>query len=171
MKIIINNKETVSLIPNVVTNKFIKDTDNVWEYNLGEYDDVSEYSVLLTEDNEVKGCIFIEQVESPKDVFLSTVKNEYLNLDGAVQLKIDCVDIPQSWTSKDSMNEIFAMWQHHLRTYFEEQRVIVWFEVDKFYMCPIATNVSESEYKNFALYMSDLFIGLLLKEIHSPSKE
>lgn len=165
MKISINSQTVNSPRPLIVSYKFVMDTDNGFGYNFEAFDEeqFTKQSLLLVdkESNTVKGHFTFEAENAPNNVFPSADGNGSIDLWNAIQLKIESINIPEGWLSTDCLSEIFTCWQHDCRTYYEGQRVVVWFVYNNYYMCPVATNVNDKEYEHFSQYMTNLFSSIL----------
>ena len=94
------------------------------------------------------------------NVFKSTTGG-FINLEGVIQLKIDSIDIPKIWLTEDIIKATFFWLQNHIRTYFKEKSVIVWFVTDEYYMCPISHEVKERQYEHFYTFMAECFMKFL----------
>lgn len=165
MKITINSHTVNSSNPLIVSYKFVMDTDNGLRYDFNSFDkeQFTEHSLLLV-DNEsytVKGYFTLETENAPNNVFPSVDGNGSIDLGNAIQLKIESLSIPEGWLNTDCLSEIFTCWQHDCRTYYEGQRVVVWFVHNNYHMCPVATNVNDNEYEHFSQYMTNLFSDIL----------
>ena len=164
MKIIRTNKNVISAIPTIITHKFILDINNAWDYDFNEYkiQDIPRYSLLLLdkEQNIVEGLLTITEREAPQNVFCS-IDGGYLDLEGVIQLEIDCIDIPQKWITDSIIETIFCWLQHHLRTYLSEKNVIVWFYYKNYYMCPVSHKVKAKQYEHFYTKMKEYVMPLL----------
>ena len=168
MNIVINESTSIKPLPTITLNKSIKDYNNDWGYNMGKYNyqKLSKYSLLLSDEVEdkdvVKGVVEIEESNAPENVLLSSLKGIDLNFENVVQFEITNIDIPQCWITKDALKEMFIWLQHYLRGDFNGKKVvIVWFEYDKYYLCPVATNIYNDEYKHFAPSAASLFSKIL----------
>ena len=149
MKITINSHTVNSSNPLIVSYKFVMDTDNGLRYDFNSFDkeQFTEHSLLL--------------VDNESYVFPSVDGNGSIDLGNAIQLKIESLSIPEGWLNTDCLSEIFTCWQHDCRTYYEGQRVVVWFVHNNYHMCPVATNVNDNEYEHFSQYMTNLFSDIL----------
>ena len=160
----INNDILNSDCPEIVTYKYVLETNNAEQFDLSEFSSrkITTYSELLTDSdtNKVEGIIRITETNSPPNVFISTDEKP-VDLSGIKQFEIDSFEIPNVWISDTIISAIFYWLQNHFRIYFQDETIILWFYYGgEYYMCPISHKVKEKEYKHFYTYMKNIFMEL-----------